>query len=374
MGVVVSLMSVSKKPRLTTTLLTAMSSFSSVASALLAPIQQTTVLSTFPTGGSKVIGTHDGSFHCDEALAISMLKVLPEFKESTVVRTRKPDILGQCHIVVDVGAEYNAETLRFDHHQREFTGVLDPWKTKLSSAGLVYKHYGKEIIKEILKSCENVEVTTDFVDICYRKVYEGFMEHIDAIDNGISVSDEPAKYHVSTTLSNRVGHLNPAWNEPNTPEAFNNGFIQAMTLTGSEFITCVERLAQQWWPARSIVQKAVDQRFTHHSSGSILILDSQCPWKDHLFEIEKEQSLNADILYVLYADSGGSWRIQAVPVEPTSFSSRKRLLEPHMGLRDESLSGAVGVPGCIFVHASGFIGGHKDKAGALQMAIKSLGC
>ena len=366
-------MSVAKKQRLTTTLLTAMSSFSSVASAYLTPLQQATVVSTFPAGDSKVIGTHDGSFHCDEALAVSMLKVLPEFKNSPVVRTRKPDILSQCHIVVDVGAEYDANALRFDHHQREFTGVLDPWKTKLSSAGLVYKHYGKEIITEILKSCKDVQVTSDFVDICYRKVYEGFMEHVDAIDNGISVSDEPPKYHVSTTLSNRVGHLNPAWNQPNTPEAFNAGFVQAMVLTGSEFIACVERLAMQWWPARSIVQKAVDERFTHHSSGSILVLDSQCPWKDHLFEIEKDQSLNADILYVLYGDSGGSWRIQAVPVEPTSFSSRKKLLEPYMGLRDENLSEAVGVPGCIFVHASGFIGGHKDREGALQMAIKSLG-
>ena len=151
-------MSVAKKPRLTTTLLTAMSSFSSVASAYLTPLQQATVVSTFPAGDSKVIGTHDGSFHCDEALAVSMLKVLPEFKNSPVVRTRKPDILSQCHIVVDVGAEYDANALRFDHHQREFTGVLDPWKTKLSSAGLVYKHYGKEIITEILKSWQTQSI------------------------------------------------------------------------------------------------------------------------------------------------------------------------------------------------------------------------
>ena len=27
---------------------------------------------------------------------------------------------------------------------------------------------------------------------------------------------------------------------------------------------------------------------------------------------------------------------------------------------------------CIFVHASGFIGGNKTKAGALEMAIKTI--
>jgi uncharacterized UPF0160 family protein len=33
--------------------------------------------------------------------------------------------------VVDVGAEYLPEKLRFDHHQREFDGILDGWNTKL---------------------------------------------------------------------------------------------------------------------------------------------------------------------------------------------------------------------------------------------------
>ena len=236
----------------------------------------------------------------------------------------------------------------------------------------MYKHYGKKILTEILTKLNCGEVSDGFVDICYRKVYEGFMEHIDAIDNGVSIADTPSKYHVSTTLSNRVGYLNPSWNEENTPEAFNLGFVEAMLLTGGEFVSCVERLARTWWPARSIVQKGIDDRFTHHRTGSIVILDSQCPWKDHLFEIEGENEMKPEILYVIYGDSGGGWRIQAVPLDPNSFHSRRKLLEPYMGLRDEVLSESVGVPGCIFVHASGFIGGHATREGALAMALKSL--
>ncbi len=30
----------------------------------------------------------------------------------------------------------------------------------------------------------------------------------------------------------------------------------------------------------------------------------------------------------------------------------------------------TGIPGCIFVHASGFIGGHKTEEGATMMALK----
>ena len=63
------------------------------------------------------IGTHDGSFHCDEVLAISMLKCLPQYKDAIVVRTRNLDILSQCNIVVDVGAKYEPENHKYDHHQ-----------------------------------------------------------------------------------------------------------------------------------------------------------------------------------------------------------------------------------------------------------------
>jgi len=64
-------------------------------------------------------------------------------------------------------------------------------------------------------------------------------------------------------------------------------------------------------------------------------------------------------IYVLYPDDGGKWRIQAVPESPESFQSRKPLPEEWRGLRDEALSQVTGVSGCVFVHATGFIGGKQ---------------
>lgn len=81
-------------------------------------------------------------------------------------------------------------------------------------------------------------------------------------------------------------------------------------------------------------------------------------------------SCEGEVLYALYQDTNGSWRIQAVPMTPDSFDSRKKLPTPWRGVRDDALSGLVGVDGAIFVHASGFIGGHKTKEGALSMAIQ----
>lgn len=40
----------------------------------------------------KRIGTHNGVFHCDEALACFMLRQLPEYADAEIIRTRDPEV------------------------------------------------------------------------------------------------------------------------------------------------------------------------------------------------------------------------------------------------------------------------------------------
>ena len=51
---------------------------------------------------------------------------------------------------------------------------------------------------------------------------------------------------------------------------------------------------------------------------------------------------------------------------------RRSLPECWRGLRDEVLSQKSGIDGCVFVHASGFIGGNRTYEGALLMARHAL--
>lgn len=287
-----------KKARLLSSSLTMMSA-KIAANPFMVIQQETTIINAVPRDRTfPVIGTHDGSFHCDEALAVSMLRCLPEYKDARVLRSRRPEELAECNIVVDVGAVYDAESLRFDHHQREFTGVLEGYKTKLSSAGLVYKHFGRRVIQSVLASESENVVPDDFVGICFDKIYKNFMEHIDAIDNGVSVADGELKYRISSTLSNRVGALNPSWNEPQTTTVFDERFRDAMMLVFSEFLSHVLDLWKVWWPARVFVQQAFDTRRSIHPSGRIMVLEQFCPWKDHLFEIESDVKFMLRIILV----------------------------------------------------------------------------
>jgi uncharacterized UPF0160 family protein len=56
----------------------------------------------------------------------------------------------------------------------------------------------------------------------------------------------------------------------------------------------------------------------------------------------------------------------------TSFVNRLSLPEQWQGLRDDELSSKAGIPGCIFVHTSGFIGGNATYDGVLAMARRAL--
>lgn len=86
------------------------------------------------------IVTHNGTHHADEALAVHMLRKLPQYANVELIRTRDKEIIDRASIVVDVGAEYDSSRHRYDHHQRGFEETFDKThKTKLSSAGLVWK-------------------------------------------------------------------------------------------------------------------------------------------------------------------------------------------------------------------------------------------
>ena len=53
------------------------------------------------------IGTHNGTFHCDEALGCYLLQKTGRFSQGQVVRSRDQEVLKDLDIVIDVGGVYN---------------------------------------------------------------------------------------------------------------------------------------------------------------------------------------------------------------------------------------------------------------------------
>lgn len=215
-----------------------------------------------------------------------------------------------------------------------------------------------------------MELSPQNLKLAFLQIYRNFISELDAIDNGVPMFEggEP-RYKISTHLSARIAKLNPSWQDskPDTDQQFH----KAMAIAGSEFVENVLEVACSWIAARDHVRRALEQATTIHSSGEILLLDTFCPWKSHLFDLEKEYKLEGVAKLVVFND-GSSWRVAGVSVTPSSFLGRKFLPLPWRGLRDEELSEKAGIKDLVFVHHTGFIGGANTKEAALTMAQRSI--
>ena len=163
---------------------------------------------------TKVIATHSGTFQADEALGVWLLRQTNEFRNSPVIRTRDPNEYSKADIVIDVGGVYNHDEKRYDHHQRDYDERFTPKIkkgddgkdievercTKLSASGLVYRHYGKEVISNLYQSLSEKEL-----EAVYVKMYNSFMEPIDAIDTGVLYH---TNNHIYSTFLHHLSFMN----------------------------------------------------------------------------------------------------------------------------------------------------------------------
>jgi len=354
---------------------------------------------------APVIGTHNGHFHADEALAVFLLRLLPTYRHASLTRTRDPELLNACSIVVDVGGVHDHGALRYDHHQREFNATFPGKHTKLSSAGLVWMHYGKDIIHSVT----GLDAKSADCELLYQKLYEDFIEAFDANDNGISAYDPAAlraagiekKFNdKGFSIAGVVNRFNyapsaqpggegptangttasgaPAPQVEKTQDEEDARFLVASAFVGTQFSMELDDKHSSWLPARAVVKQAFSECHQYDAKGRIIVIPYRTegvPWSDHLYALEADTNTTGQVLYALFAESGepnSKWRIRSVSLEPGSFENRKGLPEAWRGVRDEELSKVSGVPGCVFVHASGFIGGNATFDGALAMAKKAV--
>jgi uncharacterized UPF0160 family protein len=156
-----------------------------------------------------------------------LTKYTDEFFDARIIRTRDPHVIAAADLVLDVGGEYNPQTRRFDHHQREFSDTFTPFHNiRMSSAGLIYRHYGREVVKKLnRKYIDQYQLPLDLEDaktsdLIYYKLYESFIYGMDGIDNGVSQypSDAKPRYSDPTGISSRIGRLNPFWHENFSPD------------------------------------------------------------------------------------------------------------------------------------------------------------
>lgn len=304
----------------------------------------------------KRIAVHDQTFHADDCLSVYFLSNTKEFEGADVVRTRDSAELARCDVVCDTGFVYDHEKRRYDHHQPSFSKTFPGSDIPLSSCGVIYLHFGKEIVANIL--ARNNRDVGEHVEYLYKSMYSQFIEEVDAHDNGVEQYSEYTEqvYTFHTGISARIAMLNT-----------DGSFHEAVQLIGGEFEEVLIRMFDSEIPAIACVKEAFDRRMEVDPSGRIIILEEPCSFQNHLKDLEEET--NADQVYfAVRPRPDGNWGIATVPTE--GFRQRKDL--PFGGFRGEALSEACGIPGGVFVHKGRFMGVFETKEGALQFAKLSL--
>ncbi|TSC83607.1 MAG: hypothetical protein G01um101417_482 [Parcubacteria group bacterium Gr01-1014_17] len=291
----------------------------------------------------KLIVTHDGGFHADDAFAVAAL-LLHTKGNAEVVRSRVPKVIASGDFVVDVGWEYNETRSRFDHHQPGGAGERSN-KIPYAAFGLVWKKFGAAI--------------SDSEEIAAR-VDAKLVQPIDAADNGVQLGNYEGALAFPYFMQNAVFAFEPTWNEKNL--SLDAQFDEARKFAGvileREIAHARDALLGEG-RVRAAYKAAEDKR--------IIVLDEKYHWGDILGE-------KAEPLFVVTPDRGpsGNWRAHAVRVGPNSFTSRLSFPEAWAGKRDEELALVSGVPDAVFCHNKLFTVAAQTKEGAIALAKKAL--
>jgi uncharacterized UPF0160 family protein len=316
----------------------------------------------------KTIATHSGSFHADDVFGVGVL--MGVFPIHTLVRTRNNALIESADFAVDVGGLWDADTGRFDHHQRGFTGarathlVADVEKPGVgyASAGLVWSAFGAAYV-QALASSSGYALDAPALEEIARSIDHSLVQYMDIVDTGQG-DVAPGIFGLSALIA----QLNSNWMEEHGLSADakaqlqEQGFRDAMAIT-RRFLdrAIIKKIAQI--RSLDIVRQA-----PRLAGGRVLHLqEGGMPWTRVVVDEMPE------VLFVIYPDSDGDqYQVKTVPVEPGSFVARRDLPKAWSGLRDQELAAVTGVPDSVFCHTNLFIGGARSLQGALRLAELAL--
>lgn len=299
------------------------------------------------------VGTHDGEFHADEVLAIASLKIAASKSEGLiipeieVVRTRDPEVLETCDVLVDVGSEYDPARNLFDHHQEGGAGERSN-KIPYASLGLIWKEVGPTV-------CDGSQDCADFVD-------GHLIQLIDAYDNHFPLFEKGDIPH--------VGDLLPG------VSITNNNFLPGMTeeekfnealRDGRKLILGHASRAVAMHEGTPEIREALENA----PQPEIVLLPTieGVRWQATLPDISEEA------LLVVQPDSGGTrWAVRTVPKDPNSTDMRILLPKAWRGIENSEEIKRVteGIDNVTFIHPKGFFAATTTQDSAMELADRTV--
>lgn len=268
--------------------------------------------------------THSGKFHADDVFSSALLLYLnPEIR---IIRGNKvpEDFDG---IVFDIGRG------RYDHHQKD--SRIRENGIPYAAFGLLWEELGVEILGE--------ELT--------QKFDESFVQPLDNNDNTGEKNE----------LATLIGNFNPTWDAQGGND---EAFFQAVSVAGMILENKFERYLGNERADKRVEeileehQKAILSGEKSKEEARILILPEFVPCQKRLSE--------TDIAFVIFPSNRGGYCIQPQKKE-YSLNYKCSFPVEWLGLENEELAAATGLPSAGFCHKGGFL----MTTGTLEDAVKA---
>ena len=263
--------------------------------------------------------THSGEFHADDVFAVAILSFLKEIK---LARSRNTEGVSNDTIIVDVGLEYDGKR-KFDHHQ----GLMIKRKNggNFASAGLIWMHYGKEILEK-----NNLQFKNEVFEV----VDDELMSKIDAHDNGEAESE----------ISKLIAEFNP--NIVDELSSYDSYFIEAV-IFARKIIENKIKTAESKYSELQEIRK--EMKIT---KGNTVFLKKYYPnWCESILEIDEKHKID----YCVYPYINEGVHIVCIPPDKKNiFLQRKPMPKEWAGLSGEELEKATGIKGVVFCHLKRF--------------------
>ncbi|MFT7328374.1 MAG: uncharacterized UPF0160 family protein [Crocinitomicaceae bacterium] len=296
----------------------------------------------------KTIVAHSGSFHADDIFACATLGLHLDRENIPyrIIRTRDEDVITSADYVVDVGGIHDEEIERYDHHQSGGAGKRDNG-IPYASFGLVWKKYGPLL-------CNDLNI---FSDIDRRIV-----QPIDAIDNGISISEPVECGLCEYGIYGIVGAYQNTWKEAGDIKKQYNNFVVLVDF----FKKIISRELERSMHRLEMVD-VIQEIYDTATEKKIL----EIPYHVGVSPLIQVLDKHKEVMFIV-CRSNTNWKALAMRKEACSFENRKSFPELWAGKRGNQLAEITGVEDALFCHNAMFMAVAGSKEGAMKLAKLAL--
>ena len=303
------------------------------------------------------VAVHDGKFHLDELVALTLVSIMAESLglTLTITRTRDPKILELQDIVLDVGCQNNGKY--FDHHQQNFDlkHRIHVYEYTYATSGIVWDDLGIDILNVMYNwNGDSITQLSTFEQIRKKLILP-----VDAIDNG------EWKYKINGPMPMMLPDIINNFNEMD-PQLQEEGFRRALSIVELIFRRRISLFCRSAAAIAKIGEDMARQAEDPHQH--IFVMNEPGPW---LAALQCNWETCIQFALCIYPTNlkKDTWNIQTFPMDrdvrqsqrcpaPEEWRGWSKLYQ-NTGKFSPEISSMMLQYGVVFVHVKGFLASVK---------------